>query len=136
MKKIGYKIIKSYEEETYDNSNICIDVEINHTYTDYEKAKKEVQRYKAVLELIAGEWKIIVYKDETKEMTIEWTEWYKYRCSKLKDSSKGVTFLDEYKDYEPCSIKFDEFAKIMKRRSDLDKIPLRNIGYAIKPTFV
>lgn len=135
MKKLYFKIVKSYEEETVNNSTICFDIEIDEKYNSYELAKKEASSYSAILELIAGVWKIVIYKDSIKQMIIDWSDWYRYRCSKLKDSSNGVTFLDEYNDYEPCAIKFDEFASIMKRKGDLEKIPLRCIGNDVKPTF-
>ena len=135
--KIGYKIGGSFDD-VCDNARDDVQFEIvfPYVYASYEEAKKNVDYIKADMVRLADSVVIQLYENGKLVETIQWDEYWKYVCSQRKEASVKSCFVDSLKDYEPCSMKFEDIFKGYTHDQNVDVFNLQYLAYWIEPTII
>jgi hypothetical protein len=137
--KIGYKLGGCFEDFGADGESIAFEILFPMVF----ESKEEIEsgEHDAISALMAkepnGEVVIILcYKLEPVE-TIHWDEWWKYKCTKLKDEAKDELIADSWKDFEPHCAKFEDiFENFAGEDEDDNSYELQYLAYWVEPVFM
>lgn len=83
-----------------------------------------------------GEVVIRLYEFGEPIETIHWDEWWKYKCYRTKESSKGK-LCEGRVDFEPCSERFETvFSGYVNNRTDIERFELQYLAYWVEPVLI
>lgn len=84
-----------------------------------------------------GEVVIRLYEFGEPVETIHWDEWWKYKCYRTKEASKGKTSVEGHMDFEPCSEKFETiFDGYVSNRADVTHFEMQYLAYWVEPALI
>ena len=134
--RIGYKIGGSFEDYS-DNGSVGFEILFPHIYSSYEEAQKNNYRLSAQMEKKNnGEVAIVLCEDKSPVDTIHWDEWWKYKCNRIKEERKNISFVDGNTDYEPCSTKFEEIFRDYCGNKERKVWDMEYLAYWIEPVII
>lgn len=136
--KIRYKLGGCFEDFGTNGEPIAFEILFPMVYETKEEIEKgEYESISAFMEkLVNGEVVINLYHNWDIVETIRWDEWWKYKCSRMKDECKGELIADSRDDFEPCAEKFEEiFGDFIGEDEDDNRYELQYLAYWIDPVF-
>lgn len=137
--KIGYKIGGCFEDFGENGESFAFEILFPMIYdTKEEILNGEHDAISAAMEKQSdGEVVINLYYNWDIIETIRWNEWWKYKCSRMRDESKGELIADARDDFEPCCIKFEDiYGNFVGEDEDDNRYELQYLAYWVEPTFV
>lgn len=135
---IGYKVGGEFQDLWDDETWIAFDIVFPRIYDTQEAAESIGSRLiKAVMEKRAEQEVVIqLYEGGSLVDTIRWDEWWKYKCYRTKESSKGKLWQSR-EDFEPCSEKFETiFDGYTRGRCEVIGFEMQYLAYWIEPAIV
>lgn len=128
-----YMIKAMFEDSSECYGYIGFDISFPMQYNSKDEAERNSANIAAVMNKNEDNTvDIWLYENNNKVDVIKWDEWYKYKCYKIKDSSKAKIKVDALSDYEPCDMKFEDIFAAYYNTENKSRYNISYIAYKIQ----
>lgn len=138
-KQIKYMLGLTFSDRMNDGRDISFDILLPIQFNTEKEAVDNQGLFFARMEYLDENVVISIYeKDEILEKnhkiinTIQWKDFYYYKCSITRKESIGKLCIDPMIDEEPCAERFD---KILKKLTTRETFSLQCLAYWVEPAF-
>ncbi|ACA57387.1 hypothetical protein FDC45_08995 [Clostridium botulinum] len=138
-KQIKYMLELNFSDRMNNGRDISFDILVPIQFNTEKEAIENQVFFFAKIEYLDKDVVINIYeKDKNLEKnykiikTIQWKDFYSYKCSITRKESIGKVCIDPMIDEEPCSERFDT---ILKGLTEEKSFSLQCLAYWVEPAF-